>query len=696
MERRRARHSGKDYARLATRLNGGDAMLGGAPGTAATVAAASILVAEGGTVALVWGAACYALLSALWVTADVARAWWSLRGRLPIVPWRPNLLFRVYPVSKRNLLDRVSRRMDAPADSNPTPEKKKGRPRRAFGAVVGTCPFAHVGSAALANAVLKNQPRKAPLYDAFRRFAGDGIFTAEGDEWSTRRAEVLEAFAAAGLEPLAAASKKVAVRLAKEIDDTLLERSNADSASTTRGGDASNVVVDMLPALQRATLRATFEYLTGCTVAEAAAESAASSIYPEYASDARAGGAAKTAGYVDAKLGEVQTKIDPEALEDEYLRAATTLRHVIPARARSVWMLSDLCYYAFSAVGRSEKESIRKARRLPTLGLRAAKPGSPFFSLARGEAHGGASRGTASDEGCEPFFRKRKQKASFWESYMGFGVFASTESRFGASVKPPRIPKPLLDEAVTLLFAGHDTQSATLSWCLLRLAKEGAELQDATRAGLLANVDVASQFGMADLLSETHRASAVGDTASPVNTTTQPAWRTSSAAPELEAVLRETLRLHPVAPLVVRRLVSDAAGDDVTLPEGSAVGVWLHAVHRDPEAWDRPDAFVPDRWLIDGPVGEGNGDRDGSRENENEKIKDKKSVRRKGAAFMPFATGPRACVGQHLAWVFMRITLARLVCAYEFAPENETDAMIPSVGFTVTPANAARVRVRKR
>ena len=84
-------------------------MLGGAPGTAATVAAASILVAEGGTVALGWGAACYALLSALWVLADVARAWWSLRGRLPIVPWRPNLLFRVYPTSKRNLLDRVRR-----------------------------------------------------------------------------------------------------------------------------------------------------------------------------------------------------------------------------------------------------------------------------------------------------------------------------------------------------------------------------------------------------------------------------------------------------------------------------------------------------------------------------------------------------------------------------------------------------------
>ena len=66
---------------------------------------------------------------------------------------------------------------------------------------------------------------------------------------------------------------------------------------------------------------------------------------------------------------------------------------------------------------------------------------------------------------------------------------------------------------------------------------------------------------------------------------------------------------------------------------------------------------------------------------------------------MPFAAGPRACVGQHLAWVFMRVVLARLVCAYDIQPakrEDEEDPMTPSVGFTVTPANAARVRLVPR
>ena len=49
--------------------------------------------------------------------------------------------------------------------------------------------------------------------------------------------------------------------------------------------------------------------------------------------------------------------------------------------------------------------------------------------------------------------------------------------------------------------------------------------------------------------------------------------------------------------------VSDAVdGDGFSPPEGTAVGVWLHAVHRDPAVWDKPDAFAPRRWLVDDGV----------------------------------------------------------------------------------------------
>ena len=191
----------------------------------------------------------------------------------------------------------------------------------------------------------------------------------------------------------------------------------------------------------------------------------------------------------------------------------------------------------------------------------------------------------------------------------------------------------------------------------------------------------------------------------------------------MEAVLRETLRLHPVAPLVVRKLTSDAvddgdatsSGGTTTLPEGCAVGVWLHAVHRDPAVWSEPETFSIGRWLTTARAWRAErAGADASREDDggsggvgggDDEHGDDVVVRFKGAGFMPFASGPRACVGQHLAWVFMRLTLARLACAFDVRPGSrregeeegeEEDPLTPSVGFTVTPANAARVRLIPR
>ena len=178
------------------------------------------------------------------------------------------------PVATQPAVPRPPRQQAQPPRSHltkdevpPRTTRRRSSTHRAFGAVVGNCPFAHVGGATLANTALRAQPVKAPLYHAFKAFAGEGIFTAEGRDWVDKRAEVLAAFAAAGLEPLADASARVARRLTREIDVHLGTSFDSNSdPNVGRGG-----VVEMLPRLQRATLRATFAYLVGRSIDDAVA-----------------------------------------------------------------------------------------------------------------------------------------------------------------------------------------------------------------------------------------------------------------------------------------------------------------------------------------------------------------------------------------------------------------------------------------
>jgi coumaroylquinate(coumaroylshikimate) 3'-monooxygenase len=96
--------------------------------------------------------------------------------------------------------------------------------------------------------------------------------------------------------------------------------------------------------------------------------------------------------------------------------------------------------------------------------------------------------------------------------------------------------------------------------------------------------------------------------------------------PYLQAVVKESLRLHPPAPLMVPHKASSGvkiAGYDI--PKGANVIVNVWAVARDPEVWDDPLAFRPERFL-------------------------RESIDIKGADFrmLPFGAGRRVCPGAQL------------------------------------------------
>jgi cytochrome P450 len=102
-------------------------------------------------------------------------------------------------------------------------------------------------------------------------------------------------------------------------------------------------------------------------------------------------------------------------------------------------------------------------------------------------------------------------------------------------------------------------------------------------------------------------------------------------------VLKESLRLCPPAAGVGRLALRDIEVDGYRVEAGSIVAVGINALHRDPALWERPLDFDPDRF---------------SPENA-------KSIDR--WQFIPFAAGPRSCIGEHFAMLVTTLALATIV-----------------------------------
>lgn len=115
----------------------------------------------------------------------------------------------------------------------------------------------------------------------------------------------------------------------------------------------------------------------------------------------------------------------------------------------------------------------------------------------------------------------------------------------------------------------------------------------------------------------------------------------TATLPYMNAVIEECLRLFPPVPGGTPRKSPGETVDGRYIPAGSYVSSHLWYIHRDPDRVTRPDAFEPERWL---------GDR----------VKNEKPFT------WPFLIGPRACLGINLAYLEMRITLAKLVYRYDW------------------------------
>ncbi|KAK9757292.1 hypothetical protein RND81_01G153900 [Saponaria officinalis] len=131
----------------------------------------------------------------------------------------------------------------------------------------------------------------------------------------------------------------------------------------------------------------------------------------------------------------------------------------------------------------------------------------------------------------------------------------------------------------------------------------------------------------------------------------------------LQAILKETMRLYPAAPLSVpRESIADCTVNGYHIPKDTQLFLNLYKIHRDPETWQDPCEFRPERFLT------------------THKDYD---VRGQNYDFMTFGSGRRICPGISFALQFMQFTLASLLQGFEIStPMDEMVDLTEGAGLT--------------
>jgi cytochrome P450 len=128
--------------------------------------------------------------------------------------------------------------------------------------------------------------------------------------------------------------------------------------------------------------------------------------------------------------------------------------------------------------------------------------------------------------------------------------------------------------------------------------------------------------------------------------------------PYLQAVVKETLRLYPPAPVTIRECRQSCKINGFDIPEKTLVAINLYAIMRDKDSWDDPDKFLPERFLV-------------SFKDQEKLDQYQGEVSGKKFNFVPFGAGRRGCPGTTLAFSLMNTAVASLVQCFDWVVDGD-------------------------
>ena len=198
------------------------------------------------------------------------------------------------------------------------------------------------------------------------------------------------------------------------------------------------------------------------------------------------------------------------------------------------------------------------------------------------------------------------------------------------------------NEVDTFLAEGHDTSATGLTWMLYCFAKY-PEYQSKAQEEIDTIMDGKERLEWDDLANLKY----------------------------LSMCIRESLRQYPPVASVGRETENEIIIDGKKLPTGSTVLVSVFQLHHNPEVWNNPSEFNPDRFLPEN------------------------CQKRDPFAFLPFVAGARNCIGQHFAMHEIKVILAHILMRFELTLDPNHVVHFAQE-LLLKPANEVKVILKLR
>ena len=189
--------------------------------------------------------------------------------------------------------------------------------------------------------------------------------------------------------------------------------------------------------------------------------------------------------------------------------------------------------------------------------------------------------------------------------------------------------RQLRDEVMTLVVAGHETTANALAWTFDLLSRH----PDVDRRVYAEARAIDGVLGIGDL----------------------------PRLPYTLRVVSEAMRLYPPVWVFEREAIVDDVIGGYSIPKGTVVAVSPWSLHRNPRYWENPEGFDPDRFSPEAIEA------------------------RPRCAYLPFATGPRQCIGNAFAMMELQIVLATVARSFRLS-------LVPGATSVVDPKVTLRPR----